>query len=545
MTDETTPPRQRSWTTVSYVDPQPRREIVPTLSEDGRSFIAMGTLTPAWQTDPVYITLPPRECLPIVFVPGIMGSNLRTKTKKKKVWRLDGVKPIGLFWSYFDKDAEERQSVLKPWDVEVDPDGEVRASSGPGSEERAQDYRRRGWGEVGEGSYHDFLRWLENQLNSPPDKKKQNLQRVRQLEAHWKPEVFAHLLYEPEIQACLGFRYPIYAVGYNWLDDNTRAAERLAQRIDAIIADNQRGYSRCEQVILITHSMGGLVARACAQRPGMADKIAGIVHGVMPDQGAPVAYRRCKVGMWDEVSGLDKAAAMVIGVNGSEVTGVFAQAPGALQLLPNADYGTGWLQVESQGQTLLRLPQRDPYEEIYKVRNTWWGLVSEQTLGGVSWGTYLENIGTAKRFHVRLGNYYHPQTHVYYGADPQQKSVDKIRWALKPGFGHVRRALTVGQAVHDPSYLEGKGANLLISPEANPYTINSSWVAQCDPPKAPGDGTVPVPSGKAPLKKNPDAVKQQLGMSGFAHEPAYHDESARRLVLHSIAKITRHAKVPK
>eukprot|EP01032_Pedospumella_encystans_P026865 gene26865-30371_t len=123
-------------------------------------------------------------------------------------------------------------------------------------------------------------------------------------------------------------RFPVYACGYNWLASNTEAADALKDRIAEVIAENNKGAYKCEQVILVTHSMGGLVARCCAQLDGMAGKIAGIVHGVMPAVGAAVAYRRCKVGMREE----SFTAGLVIGSNGREVTAVFAQAPGALQL---------------------------------------------------------------------------------------------------------------------------------------------------------------------------------------------------------------------
>lgn len=36
------------------------------------------TLTPAEQCDPVILLIPPDAILPVVFVPGIMGSNLKS-----------------------------------------------------------------------------------------------------------------------------------------------------------------------------------------------------------------------------------------------------------------------------------------------------------------------------------------------------------------------------------------------------------------------------------------------------------------------------------
>jgi predicted alpha/beta hydrolase family esterase len=57
---------------------------------------------------------------------------------------------------------------------------------------------------------------------------------------------------------------------------------------------------RAGKVIIVTHSMGGLVARYASQVSGAKDKILGIVHGVIPDLGSPAAYRRMKVGAKQE-----------------------------------------------------------------------------------------------------------------------------------------------------------------------------------------------------------------------------------------------------
>lgn len=98
------------------------------------------------------------------------------------------------------------------------------------------------------------------------------------------------------------FRYPVYAVGYNWLQTNGKAADYLAGKIEAII-DRCRKELRvkCDHgVILVTHSMGGLVGRMCAKRyPAL---IQGVVHGVQPAVGAGTAYRRVRAG-WEDFAG--------------------------------------------------------------------------------------------------------------------------------------------------------------------------------------------------------------------------------------------------
>lgn len=152
------------------------------------------------------------------------------------------------------------------------------------------------------------------------------------------------------------------------------AAKLLEIRIQEVIEENSKGQFSCSRVILVTHSMGGLVARSCVNRPGVADKVAGVVHGVMPAVGAAVAYRRCKIGMYNESA----LAGLVIGKDGRQVTAVFAQAPGALQLLPSADYRKRWLKiVRADGEPVLSLPQADPYSEIYLEKNKWWRLVNQ------------------------------------------------------------------------------------------------------------------------------------------------------------------------
>ena len=57
-------------------------------------------------------------------------------------------------------------------------------------------------------------------------------------------------------------------------------------------------YLKCAgKVIIVTHSMGGLVARRAAMmlaEQGQEDKILGVVHGAQPVMGAPALYRRLR-----------------------------------------------------------------------------------------------------------------------------------------------------------------------------------------------------------------------------------------------------------
>lgn len=569
------------------------------------------TLTPSHITDPVHCILPPDGVLPVIFVPGIMGSNLKSKPEKGKgknkaapVWRLDAGfmgKNMWLALNWINKKAGIRQQLLHPARVEVDNKGAVPERSVgtvivPPEPDRKKTilaltkrYEERGWGEVSETSYHAFLLWLEDTLNSEfmPHKWPQFDIRPEHLHTRsiepgpvqvteLKPEMpiampglganlAAQLpsIMSDELAARGGYRMPVHACGYNWLDSNEEAASRLAERIDELMQQYGRN---CQQVILVTHSMGGLVARRCGQLPGMADKIAGVVHGVMPAIGAPVAYRRCKVGMRDE----DPIAGAVIGPTGQEVTAVFAQAPGALQLLPTQDYAPGWLRLidERGAPAMPRQPVKDPYEEIYLRRDRWWGLLREEWLAPkdgdpITWETFAINIKKASSFHQRIAGSYHPQTYVYYGNDDKYPSFETITWEMRRGsrlngpYASSPDAFTVSSLqmpeVRDdgrsPLYLGGQAESVMPprgDPNAPVKTVQTSyWELHCRMQDGAGDGTVPVSSGRAPIRQiRQGSVRQQVQSPGFDHEASYANPLTQQFTLYSLIKIAAKAKRP-
>jgi pimeloyl-ACP methyl ester carboxylesterase len=551
---------------------------------------AKGVPTVNWTTtsssliDTVQLVTGPFDALPVIFVPGIMGSNLKSINSGEPVWRLDMVGnklPWTLMREYVGAPAGHRQRILHPSKVTVDPDGNV-----PGkNDDKKKWYRDAGWGEVAQGSYQSFLIWLETKLNPGernPAKWRDFHQTQTTISAMPKPgdqpklfpgvrmglegepfgaeKTFDSILTD-DLIAMAKFYMPVYAMGYNWLASNRDAAKLLEARINQLLSYYSNGTFRCQQVLLVTHSMGGLVARACAKLPGMADKIAGVVHGVMPSVGAAVAYRRCKVGMKTE----DWASALVIGSTGKEVTAVFAQAPGALQLLPSQLYGSNWLKVNGpNGAAELSLPTAggDPYESIYLERKKWWGLVNEAWLspeGGVAidWDVFVRTVDDAKKFHLDLGTSFHPNSYVYYGADSAQATFEKATWRIKAGLRPDERTPPASSSIpglssiqvrmdgQTPEYVGGKTEYF---PYASPYgggtTImeSSYWELHSPMQDGIGDGTVPLSSGSAPKRDGGAAVKQQFRMTGFSHEGSYKDPAAQKATLYAIAKIVGVAK---
>jgi pimeloyl-ACP methyl ester carboxylesterase len=547
-----------------------------------------GRLTARWQltdsrvTDPVQITVPPTDAIPVVFVPGIMGSNL-CSSDGIPIWVLDSTAgaPAGLAFDWTLQGPGARQKLLHPERTKVFGGGHVPPSSATGLTE--DDFTQRGWGEVSEASYHRFLLWLDYKLNSErnpalwgdfeaspsaalPAQEMARLPPGRLMRMTGMPETAeggksVDPVTSDELLKRAKFRFPIYAYGYNWLDTNTIAARGLKTRIDSIIAENNGPHSRCVQVIVVTHSMGGLVARACAQLPGMASKILGVVHGVMPATGAAVAYRRCKVGMKDE----DYAASLVIGADGQRVTAVFAQSPGALQLLPSEGYGANWLSIcDATGRELLSLPKADPYEEIYLQKEKWWGLIREDWLrptGGkaITWNVFAKNIRTAREFHRQLAGSYHPNTFVFYGGGKKKQSFHKIRWQLKRGqssFESKPQPSEVPDLGHKDVETDGSNNNIYVEGINRIKTVGTNgatgsftmatrvWEIHCAMHDSTGDGTVPASSGRAPAASGTSHIIQQFELADIEHEPAYKKyPHAQQVAYYAITKLAALAKI--
>ena len=176
-----------------------------------------------------------REAIPLVFVPGIMGTHLRRPGTDGKGEDADELP--NLRWStdtgwmlsnliFACSDGARRRSLLVGTpDQSFDPNYlEVDEDSPPGD----------GFRGIME-DYHKFLKVLR--------------------EHDWG------LLSKY-------FVLPVYAVGYNWSDDVKNAGTYLAKRIDAIIEESRKVTGLCEKVILISHSMGGLVTRTASEISG-------------------------------------------------------------------------------------------------------------------------------------------------------------------------------------------------------------------------------------------------------------------------------------
>lgn len=530
------------------------------------------TMTPSEFTVRGLALKPADSIIPVIVVPGIMGTNLRAKASPRSeheqnkevgagepVWRPPNT-TLGGLWDSFAWDRftpRKRQRLFDPATVEVDDSGPVHIPHGNGRYHvNRAEVRERWWGELHADSYGGLLCALRTRLNQTfwregPDDERRILEHWQDVMAcdpkKWGVREMKPLT-EAELEKHAMHHYPVYGAGYNWLESCEVSSLRLEQRILEIIESWTKLKRQCDQVILVTHSMGGLVARACAKR--IPDKIAGVIHGVMPALGAPAAYRRMACGT-EAPDFVKSRVAKILGETTYHTTPVLATAPGAMELLPNHLYPGSWLHVrvmQTDGPTgkrdtafdYLHLPnasQPNPYD-LYRDFSSWFRLVDPAMAdpagkfadkrGGVV-DAIKKAIDTAERFHrTSLGDYYHPNTYAFYGGDPSERSFGQVRWVGRVEAGRTPLTVAnVAKATLSVNYSEG----------ARLVTVEhlTDVIFKPEPGDTRGDGTVPHQSGAGPAGK----VRQLFETQGYDHQGSYNHDDMLLLTLRLIVKIVQ------
>lgn len=485
----------------------------------------------------------PDRVIPVVFLPGVMGSNLMDQSGKA-IWRLDS--KGGVAWDWANAGAKKRKDLLSPERTFVDARGKID----PEFENEVKQFgtrRDRGWGEVGYMSYGDFLPWLQEALNDHDLMAKNKITNNGRLtlreqlqSKNLNAEIGESNLTEDDIELSYKYLFPVHVVGYNWLQSNENSATVLKERVNLIVSGYSAKNMLCEKVILVTHSMGGFVARHYSENAAGKDNVLGIVHGVMPTLGSPMAYKRMKAGE----AGI---AGLVIGDSGSAMTAVLAQSPGPLQLLPSTSYGMGWLQIEGLSGGL---PKSDPFKEIYSQRTPWWALCEDRLINpnnkkpsDSDWSNYIQLlIRDVKSFIEKLDGKFHKNTYAFYGNDGgKYPSYETLYWKDKTGGYYDKNKdisdIAYSGVIRDPHNYEitdSRTAKMPIDLTTNKWREKTYTIV---PPKDAGDGTVPIKGAKFVN----DGLHAMLGV-GVDHEGAFKNtdtESSRLFTLRSIIKISQ------
>lgn len=460
-----------------------------------------------------------REAIPLIVVPGIMGSRLQIAATGEVTWDPpDGVgSSIGALFDYLGADAAERKRRLIGPDFNegylsvASHDAEKLEDLGvtKGQGARAQ---QRGWGEVHWSSYGGLLQFLETADFGP----------LRKI-----------------------FAFPAYAIGYNWTASNRAGGLRVKTRIDEIIAENNNEKTFCERVIMITHSMGGLATRSAVLLHGAAAKMLGVLHGVQPATGAPAAYKRMK-------AGFEGAAQAVLGRDAREVTAILANAPGGLELLPTKDYVNtdgekAWLTVKARGgQQLRRMPAGDPYTEIYQEKTQFYRLVTPAYVNPDAtgapterdgWGRFVQHLNTAKSFHDAIKLDRHEKTYTYHGAGTKYKAWDRVEWIVSRDRWFSREPSGAEVAAAAGGAMPWEGSDDNGEEKLSIAGIEGDFEAKLQDATGEGDGTVPVPSGDALATSG--AVRERLAVDGIDHQMSYDSPKSREFVARVVGLLAK------
>jgi pimeloyl-ACP methyl ester carboxylesterase len=551
-----------------------RRLPDPIVNADGK-LVGKSVLTPEAMKTRGAIAIPSSKVIPVILVPGIMGSNLRATTKKDQqqnkelpagspAWRppngvQDSLAEVKL-WK--GRNPAQRQRILDGDTLEVDDTGLIVLTGDIDGVEAAH-MRNRWWGEVHSDSYGPLLADLHLKLNSTFIRNLFGGKRV--LTYHWD-NVMKYdrakwnatdmpALTEAELEKFAQYQYPVYACGYNWIQSNEISAERLKNRVLEVIKFWTDRKFDCKQVILVTHSMGGLVGRACAKQ--IPDKIVGVVHGVMPALGAPLAYRRIACGTERSAPGAGKLDRMkmegfsdIAGSTPDRTTPAMATACGALELLPNHLYPSPWLfaSVKKPDGTVVDVShlQSSNIYEFYRNFDVWFRLIDPELADPD--GKYKEVNDGAKRaieravkqaekFHTKiLDTYYHPNTYAYYGADEEKWSFGVFRWVTDEQHA-LTEPLNKIIAAGTEKGTTFSGDRYVVIPEVYRSPVRAMLFVPGEQDTS-GDGTVSQQSGEGPRGK----VRRLFRTTGYDHQGSYANEHMLKLTHHLICKIVQEAK---
>ncbi|MEK2602913.1 hypothetical protein [Burkholderia arboris] len=581
------------------------------------------TLTPDSDRRTKVVHCDPRPAIPIIFIPGVMGSLLISKKTGEPVWDPPNNLASGSIFAFNTARQSniDKQTNYDPTQAIVTPMGRVNAY---GCDIGNDEARRRGWGSVHMDSYHSSLAWLEYQLNHPYYN--------GQISGYWiasdksgKDFTVQPLLgTDPKAYGAFGkaadiitadsdefkkfakYRYPVYAIGYNWVQSNEQSALDVVNGLDCPNPKNGKkqrlmgikeicAENNVTKAIIITHSMGGLVARMACVLANNDGLMHGVIHGAQPATGAPLAARRFRAGGQGEDAFANK---LLAGFNAHEFVAITASAQGPLELLPMPDYHGAepwWIFQNMKRQTVMSLPRPGDSIALYSTTD-WYSLVPDQSPSvidpaGITQARLKTNspgISVAQNFRsmmveivkrqTKLVNRYHKNTYAFYGngmLDQNQK--ETVKDARNGMTVHLSKRvertedpyklLTFGNVIWQGDFpadvteadvinaklLSDDGVGTIrILVKNHPVTLVAVKKSEKDPDAVrngfiPGDGTVPSWSGEAVargLKPGvaggiAEGVQVAFEQRGFDHQGCYTHPWARWATLYSVVKIVK------
>ncbi|WEF32092.1 esterase/lipase family protein [Pseudoduganella chitinolytica] len=557
------------------------------------------------------VKVPPKKVIPIIFLPGVMGSNLRMSAQRQqrelgrpdnRAWRPDDLMnskvSVALnrgFGGWYRKASPaQRQMIFDPNQTEVDyyrytedkgkfdPDGRLTRESDARHQnipdnyspvpplivdKMAQDGKRvkvtttaaqiarwRGWSEIlVDGAYEQVLRTAEKAMNNM----------ITQYDSihplgPWQPRssyLYGDLLIpKEELRKISNCWYPVHAMGYNFLKSNADSAKSIAERIRGVVSGYQKRGFDCNEVIIVTHSMGGLVARALIH-PNFGNllndsnvKVLGIYHSAMPTLGAAASYRRMRFGFQEKDGMQAEIFAELIGIDGEHATAILANTPAPLELLPGTGYGKEWLRVvDRMGRTVRSWPNENEtaLDNIYlQPAGAWWRLVNPDWVnparftsaagGGIT--EVQKRLVRAVEFQDKIQKTFHPtQTYASFCVDKERLSYGNLVFKI------------MNPEIRDASLADLPPADtwtLLTDDRRGTMTVQAGkrvLTLALQPATEPGDETVPAERSARHItgKLFPHGNRSD---ESYEHQGSYANSKVLGSMLYSLAKIAATAK---
>lgn len=370
-------------------------------------------------------------------------------------------------------------------------------------------------------------------------------------------------------------KMPVYGCGYNWSQSNYDSGKAAAAHIKSWVKQARdwadENNAQCPGAILVTHSMGGFVARSACLHHGAAGDVLAVISTVMPTDGAPAAYKRFHFGFENSGWGFSKAAAeamvgyVVLGRQGQLVTALLGHMPGAQELLPNKRYRTNigqksWLAIMnpernfvgdmvSGEQSYTNLPEDDPYTEIYRRADRMWRAANPEWLfpeGMEStaatqdpFDEFVKHNETAEAWHQAIvgSGDFHELTYLCHSVDPDMKTYDTVRWRPKKTGGSFGRSVSERDVRVDPGETpDYHREHLRTGSEDDKHIegpfLGADWTIEL----ADGSGDRTVPSS-ASFRAQVPSSRRTGHNPGYEHEAAIRDTSVIAWVRKTMAAI--------
>jgi len=219
-----------------------------------------------------------------------------------------------------------------------------------------------------------------------------------------------------------------------------------------------------KKVAIVTHSMGGLVTRASLLK-GMEPKISGIVHTVMPADGAVVAYRRFFTGARKEFNDGPGPFRTILGGTRLHYSVQQSVLRGPTELLPSETYPDEFFRfgagITNKFSTNLYgdYARRETPGFMYQAGEVDESETFDLTVDAADVTNLTKRLDEARIFMGSISNRFHAQT------------------ILMPGTDHV--------------------TDQLVDFSKGPRTASGENMLALSPQTRTGDGTVPLASARA------------------------------------------------